>query len=233
MSDAKAEDGADATVERIAREWADADVKDCAFSAEAQARLWPGLYGMTTRSTARVLAALKPGDMLPGDGTGRLVVVREEVAEKPGSGEPLPSWLCSREGLAPIPEGKQVRLEISENGEFREIGTMVSDSVTISFKTVAETTTAQIAGRSVIKDLASAALLRRMIFESETRGWRVSTPNHGIIVAAFQVAGLNYLGGKTGEEQFEITLESVGPLTVKRDAETFIEGAAAIRDLSA
>lgn len=66
-----------AVVERIARAWADEGVKDCAVSPEGRARMWPDIYGMTAQSTARVLAALKAGDVLPGDGGERLVVVRE------------------------------------------------------------------------------------------------------------------------------------------------------------
>ena len=63
-----------AVVERIARAWADEGAKDCAASPEGRARMWPDIYGMTTRSTARVLAALKAGDVLPGG----FVVRRED-----------------------------------------------------------------------------------------------------------------------------------------------------------
>mgnify|MGYP000028126283 CR=1 FL=1 len=97
-----------AAVERVARVLADAvclDIDECIGSEDCGC----------DHAAREALAALRPGDVLPGDGSGRLVVVRE-VADRP----PVPTATPGRYAKCIDNNGSKIRLTIGKTYEVVE-----------------------------------------------------------------------------------------------------------------
>lgn len=72
---------------------------------------------------------------------------------------------------------------------------------------------ASLTASGIFKDQASDALVRGAFFAGTIPGWQIVIPDFGTIAGPFQIVALEYSGRHDGEVQFEIALESAGPLT--------------------
>ena len=71
---------------------------------------------------------------------------------------------------------------------------------------------ASISGSGIFRDEASDALVRRLFFDDDIRGWQVIVPDFGIVQGPFQITALEYAGEYEGALTFELSLESAGEL---------------------
>ena len=71
---------------------------------------------------------------------------------------------------------------------------------------------ASIAGTGIFKDADSDALMRQFFFDGSIRDWQIILPAFGVIQAPFQITSLDYRGEHTGENTFDLALDSAGAL---------------------
>lgn len=72
---------------------------------------------------------------------------------------------------------------------------------------------ASISGSGIFKDAASDALIRTRFFAGEIGAAQFVVPDFGTLSGSFQITALEYSGSHDGEVDFEIALESAGPVS--------------------
>jgi TP901-1 family phage major tail protein len=72
---------------------------------------------------------------------------------------------------------------------------------------------AALRGQGIFKDAASDATVRGYFFNATIVSWQAIIPDFGTIQGLFQITALEFSGRHDGEVNFELALESAGPLT--------------------
>ncbi len=76
---------------------------------------------------------------------------------------------------------------------------------------------ASLAGSGIFKDAPSDEKVRLLFFDGEIQDWQVIIPDFGTIEGKFQVVSLEYAGEHNREITYDISLESAGVLTFKKE----------------
>ena len=123
-----------------------------------------------------------------------------------------------------------LRLDVAGSGTFETVAGLRTRRIAFNAETV-DVTDAESAGRwrellggagvqraslsgaGLFKDAASDGLVRAAFFAGSIVGWQVVIPDFGTVSGPFQITALDYSGQHDGELQFELALESAGPLT--------------------
>ncbi|HRO31967.1 MAG TPA: phage major tail protein, TP901-1 family [Brevundimonas sp.] len=71
---------------------------------------------------------------------------------------------------------------------------------------------ASVSGQGVFRDATSDARIREAFFAQETRRWRLTVPDFGVLEGPFLVSALEYAGEHEGEASFAMTLSSAGEI---------------------
>ncbi|MDI7861262.1 phage major tail protein, TP901-1 family [Rhizobiaceae bacterium n13] len=127
-------------------------------------------------------------------------------------------------------KGKDLLLKIDSGGGYETVAGLRSRRLAFNAETV-DVTDAESAGRwrellggagvqraavsgaGIFKDQASDALVRTSFFAGALNDWQVVIPGFGTVSGLFQVTALEYSGQHNGEVQFELALESAGPIS--------------------
>lgn len=72
---------------------------------------------------------------------------------------------------------------------------------------------ASLTGGGIFKDAQSDAAVREIVFSGAIRIWKIVLPDFGEVTGLFQITSLDYRGEHAGEVNFELALESAGPLS--------------------
>ncbi len=126
-------------------------------------------------------------------------------------------------------KGRDLLLKIDRGGVLSSVAGLRSKRLSFNAETV-DVTDAESAGRwrellggagvqragltasGIFKDQESDALVRQHFFEGAIPGWQIVIPDFGTVTGRFQITALEYSGRHDGEVQFEIALESAGPI---------------------
>ena len=129
-------------------------------------------------------------------------------------------------------KGKDLLLKIDEavDGNFTTVAGMRSRRMAFNAETVdvtdfesagrwrhllsgAGVQRASISGAGIFKDATSDEKIRSVFFDSRIVPWEVIIPDFGTVSGPFQITSLEYAGEHNGEVNFDLSLESAGPLT--------------------
>ena len=71
---------------------------------------------------------------------------------------------------------------------------------------------ASVSGSGLFRDMPSDALIRQAFFDGVIKQYQLVIPDFGTIEGAFQITALEFSGQHDSPLQFDIALESAGPL---------------------